>query len=33
MLFWTEGSTLYWLQGPRDLVTADDLIRMADSAE
>lgn len=33
MLFWTEGSTFYWLQGPRDLVSAEDLIRMADSAE
>jgi hypothetical protein len=33
MLFWKEGSTLYWLQAPRDLVTASDLIRMADSAE
>jgi hypothetical protein len=33
MLFWTEGSTFYFLQAPRELVTAADLIRMADSAE
>ncbi len=33
MLFWTEGSTFYSLQGPRTLVSPDDLIRMADSAE